>query len=92
MTNLRNALLLAAIALSSTGCMKRFILTVQDGPSGGLERSTILQTYDQGFLVTKWVYWECDEKEEKLVCKKVCDVKDDQGEKLLCPRVSVFGF
>lgn len=83
------AALLAAIALSTSGCFSRYLLTVEDGPSEGT-RTTIVKTFDYNnnviFRVRKWVYWECREDGQGLYCEKRCDVKDDEGDKLLCQK------
>lgn len=85
---------LLAATLASSGCMKRVILDVEDGPTPtGALRTTILQTLDvKDFVIwktAKYVFWECADDGERLTCKKACDVKDDDGDLLLCQKATV---
>lgn len=79
------------------GCFSRYILTVNDGITDNpANRSTVVQTLDVKtvfFVQTiRWVYWECGQSGRDLSCTKICDVRDDEGDKLLCPRATSFGF
>ena len=80
--------LLASLFLG--GCQGRMLLTVKDGPSGG-SRTTVLSTLDTvNYIImgtAKIVYWECGETADGLSCKKTCDLKDDEGDMLLCNRL-----
>jgi len=72
------------------GCQGRQLIHVEDGPSGG-NRTTVVETLDTAYYVVfgtaKLVYWECGQEGDGLTCKKTCDVKDDQGDKVLCQRL-----
>lgn len=80
---------IAGLALGLQGCMWRSIVNVQDGPAGA-DMTTLVRTKDTKFFgvmaVEKDVFWECADVDGKLVCKKACDVKDDKGQTLACPR------
>lgn len=93
MTKLTRGFLLAAVALAATGCFNRYLLDVEDGPAEG-NRTTILYTFDHQnnliFQTGKWVYWECEEQGDKLICDQKCDIKDDQGDILTCQKVTAF--
>lgn len=88
-------LLLSALALSS-GCSSRYLLSVQDGPSDAGARTTVLTTLDtKNYVVVAWakyVFWECQEEGDGIVCEKRCDVKDDQGEKVECQKFQVLPY
>lgn len=79
----RIALIAAVMLTVSTGCASRFLHTVTDGP-GDL---TLIETNERKmFGFPKRVYWECSQASDtKLTCVKVCDIKDDDGDKLACP-------
>ncbi len=79
-------LMIAALVLTvGTGCASRFLHTVTDGPG----ELTLIQTNEKKFLgFPKRVYWECSQAgPAKLTCVKVCDILDDQGDKLACPYI-----
>jgi hypothetical protein len=87
-------LVLFALALALvTGCKSRYLMTVADGPSEGAARTTVLSTFDAttflGLGMAKYVFWECQEEGDGLVCEKRCDVKDDQGEKVECQKFQI---
>jgi hypothetical protein len=88
-------MLLSAIALSSQACLYRSIVHVQDGSPESGQLTTLLRSKDTKFFglwaVQKDVYWECTEVDGKLVCKKACDIKDDKGYMLACPKNLVVG-
>lgn len=92
---MRTATLFLAVALA-TGCAGRRILTVEDGPGDAGSRTTVLSTVESfsipviGFNQARVVYWECGEKGGQLVCRQTCDVKDDEGEKIMCRKLTVF--
>lgn len=81
----------AMLLMLLTGCMTRQILQIEDGPDQGAGTTTVLTTLDMKnylvFGVTKRVYWECANSGSGLVCEQTCDVKDDEGEMLLCPKL-----
>lgn len=80
------------IAGALGGCSRRYILDVTDhGSQGG---ATLVQTLDtKNFVVVgvrKHVFWECREDSDSLDCTRVCDRKDEQGAKVLCPKSYVW--
>lgn len=91
---MRTASLFLAVALAS-GCAGRKLISVEDGP-GGVGRTTVLATIETksvpiiGFNSAKLVYWECGESGGGLVCRQTCDVKDDEGDKLMCQKLTAF--
>lgn len=85
---------LLALALT-TGCAGRTILSVEDGPGSTSARTTVLSTVESFsipgiYTSAKMVFWECGESGGGLVCRKTCDVKDDEGDKLLCRKLTAF--
>ncbi|TNE91394.1 MAG: hypothetical protein EP330_05350 [Deltaproteobacteria bacterium] len=83
---------LLLVALLSTGCTYRYIQSVEDGPTSDMgTRTTVLRTVDTKDFVllrqTKIVHWECADSGNGLTCRQTCDVKDDQGELLACPKM-----
>jgi len=90
-------LLLALLGLGLAGtpaCTSRQILSVEDAPGGG--GTTILTTLDvKNYVIwgqAKYVFWECGSDTDGMHCVKRCDVRDDQGDKLLCQSTATFGF
>ena len=81
-------LLLLALGAALAGCAGRRLVRVEDGPTDDGRRTTLLTTVDSTsylfFTRSKLVFWECAEDPTGLVCKKACDVKDDQGDKVAC--------
>lgn len=72
----------------ASACTSRYIVDVTDDPKG---RATAMKTYDTKnallFKTEKDVFWDCTQSAEKLTCEKVCDRKDERGEKILCPTI-----
>lgn len=88
---------LLALLASSPGCMSRYLVTLQDGPTtSGTQLTTTLETTDiKSYVVAgmgKHVFWECEEQGEALHCEKKCDVKDETGQKVACPKFNTFGW
>lgn len=75
---------LGALLASGTGCTIHYLVDVTDNAAGTM---TMVETNDVLFPLGfgKHRYWECTEKEGKLVCKRTCDTKDESGEKITCP-------
>lgn len=75
-----------------TGCFSRQIVSIEDGPQAASGQTTLLTTIDVRnyllFGVTKRVFWECGAQGGGLSCEQVCDVPNDQGDKLMCPTVT----
>jgi hypothetical protein len=92
---MRHAPLLLAMIVAQ-GCAGRRIVSIEDGPSGTGARTTVLSTVESfsipviGFNSAKKVFWECGEAAGGLVCKQVCDVKDDEGDILACQKLTPF--
>ncbi len=87
----RNLAMLFAAAVLATGCMGRTIVHL-DQSSAAKGRTVLLETIDTKsywvlYTASKRVFWECSETGAGLECRKACDVKDDQGDKLACPRL-----
>lgn len=92
MRHLKLAMVCGAL-VAATGCLSRTVLGVEDSLDG---QTTIINTFDVTnyvvFAKAKYVYWECAGTGDALNCVKRCDVKDDEGEKLLCKAVNTSGF
>lgn len=82
-------LLLGATLLSS-GCSYRYVYGVQDTPiaSESGRPSTIVHTMEYKYYVlfafVKDVYYECRNDGGALDCVKICDVKNEDGDKIKC--------
>lgn len=89
---MRSLFLWAGLALLSSGCAGRQILSVEDADAGG--GTTIISTIESKnyllFASAKLVWWECGESAGGLVCEKRCDVRDDTGDMLKCNKLTVF--
>lgn len=74
--------------LFASACSTRYIIDVTDDPKG---RATAMKTYDTKnmFIVKteKDVFWDCTQSADKMTCEKVCDRKDERGEKIMCPYI-----
>lgn len=87
---------LALFLALASGCAGRTIVSIEDGPSGTGARTTVISTVESftipviNFNKAKKVFWECGESGGGLVCKQVCDVKDDEGDILACQKLTVF--
>lgn len=72
-----------------SGCFSRQIVAIEDGPTSGAAQTTLLTTVEiRNYLlfgVTKRVFWECGQAGAALSCEQVCDVKNDEGDRLMCP-------
>jgi hypothetical protein len=87
-------LLLASAMLS--GCSYRYVYGVQDTPiqTASGKPSTIVHTMEYKYFVlfafVKDVYYECKNDAGSLDCVKICDVKNEEGEKIKCQFVVGF--
>lgn len=90
---MRTALFVGLLGLAS-GCMGRALTSVENGYGDEGGRNVVLQTVETKnywlYAEAKIVWWDCLDDGKSLTCKKTCDVKDDEGDKLLCQRVSSF--
>ena len=79
--------LLVATVLGATGCMSRTLLDVQDAVDGNTTILTTLDVKNYVFLAqAKYVFWECSDNDGSLTCTKRCDVRDDEGDKVICQK------
>jgi len=79
--------LLASVLM--TGCTYRFVYGVQDTPiqTASGKPSSIVHTIETKwfpFPIPKDVYYECKNDGGTLDCVKICDVKNEEGEKIRC--------
>jgi hypothetical protein len=91
----RLVLLGLGLALA-TGCSSRYLVSIEDGPTDNGPRTTVLTTIDvKSYVVVataKYVFWECQEQGDGLVCEKRCDTKDDQGDLVACQQFQALPF
>lgn len=82
--------LLLGLTLLTSGCTYRYVYGVQDTPiaTDSGRPSTIVNAaeykYYVLFALVKDVYYECRNDAGKLDCVKICDVKNEEGEKIKC--------
>lgn len=82
--------LLLGLTLLTSGCTYRYIYSAQDTPiaTDSGRPSTIVNAIETKFFVlfgwSKDVYYECRNDAGKLDCVKICDVKNEEGEKINC--------
>lgn len=82
--------MLLGVALLSSGCTYRYIYSASDTPiaTDAGRPSTIVNAIETKFFVifaiSKDVYYECRNDAGKLDCVKICDVKNEEGEKIKC--------
>lgn len=82
-------LLLGATMLAS-GCSYRYVYAVDDTPiqTDAGRASSIVNALEYKYYVlfaqVKDVYYECRNDGDKLDCVKLCDVKNEEGEKIKC--------
>lgn len=82
--------MLLGLTLLSSGCSYRYVYAVDDTPiqteSG--RPSSIVNALEYKYYVlfalVKDVYYECRNDGDKLDCVKLCDVKNEEGEKIKC--------
>jgi hypothetical protein len=82
--------LLLGATLLSAGCSYRYVYGVEDTPiateSG--QPSSIVNALEYKYYVlfafVKDVYYECGNDGGKLDCVKLCDVKNEDGQKIKC--------
>jgi hypothetical protein len=85
-----NTLLLGLTLLGSTGCLQRYIYSVQDTPvaTPNNNPSSVLSVVETRWYaivpVAKDVYYECARSGTNLNCVKLCDVKNEEGQKVRC--------
>lgn len=76
---------IAALAVSSSGCVYRTIIRVEDRP--GINAS-VLETIDEVPLVSEThQFWVCKEDPNAIACDKSCGKPSD----LACHSISVLG-
>lgn len=83
-------LLLGAALLGSSGCTYRYIYGVQDTPIATAtgNPSTVLEVVETKwwvfFPVQKDVYYECTRNGTDLDCIRLCDIRNEEGDKVRC--------
>jgi hypothetical protein len=81
--------LLGALTLSS-GCTYRYVYSVEDTPvtTDAGRPSTIVNTIETTWYafipLSKDVYYECRNDGGSLDCVRLCDVKNEDGDKIRC--------
>lgn len=85
---------LVTLILLASGCSGRMISSVENGYGPAASRTVILSTLEtKNFVVygeAKHVWWECAEKGGGLVCRRTCDIRDDEGDVLACQKFTTF--